>query len=158
MAAFYESWAIPFAVLGAVPLGIFGAFFALYFSGYENSVYAQIGLVTLIGLGVKTSILIVEFCKEKQEEGIPLIQAAIAAATLRLRPILMTGLAFIFGVIALITTNGAGAVSKHNLGWAVFGGMISIVFISIFFVPALYVAIVSLKERWLKPAKNHSIF
>jgi HAE1 family hydrophobic/amphiphilic exporter-1 len=147
LAAFYESWTIPFAVLAAVPLGIFGAFFALHFAGYENSVYAQIGLVTLIGLSVKTSILIVEFCKERQEHGVPLIEAAIQAATLRLRPILMTGLAFIFGVVALITATGAGAGSKNNLGWTVFGGMMAIVFISIFFVPALYVWITKMSKK-----------
>ena len=128
-------------VLAAVPLAIFGAFLALYWAGFENSIYAQIGCLTLIGLGVKTSILMVEFAKEKEEEGADLFSAILQAARLRLRPILMTGLAFVFGVFALITANGAGAEPKNNLGWTVFGGMLAIVFLSIFFVPALYVAV-----------------
>ena len=147
LAALYESWTVPFAVLAAIPIGILGAFVALYFAGFENSVYAQIALVTLIGLSAKTSILIVEFCKDKYEAGTPLLEAATQASVQRLRPILMTGLAFILGVVALMRANGAGYAPKNNLGWAVFGGMIAIVFVSIFFVPALYVFIVKITTK-----------
>jgi multidrug efflux pump subunit AcrB len=147
LAALYESWTVPFAVLAAIPIGILGAFIALYFAGFENSVYAQIALVTLIGLSAKTSILIVEFCKDKYEAGTPLLEAAMQASVQRLRPILMTGLAFILGVVALMRANGAGYAPKNNLGWAVFGGMMAIVFVSIFFVPALYVFIVKMTTK-----------
>jgi HAE1 family hydrophobic/amphiphilic exporter-1 len=142
LAALYESWSVPFAVLGVVPISSFGAFFALYYLGLENSVYAQIGLVTLIGLCAKTSILIVEYCKEKQEkQGMPLVQAVLEASMLRLRPILMTALSFVLGVVSLVVANGAGAAARVNLGWTVLGGMLAVTFLSIFFVPALYVFI-----------------
>ena len=142
LAALYESWSVPFAVLGVVPISSFGAFLALYYLGLENSVYAQIGLVTLIGLCAKTSILIVEYCKEKQEkQGMPLVQAVLEASMLRLRPILMTALSFVLGVVSLVVANGAGAAARVNLGWTVLGGMLAVTFLSIFFVPALYVFI-----------------
>lgn len=141
LAAQYESWATPFAVILCVPLGIFGGMAAQWIAGLDNNVYAQIGLVMLIGLASKNAILIVEFAKEKHEQGMSLKDAALSAAHLRFRPILMTSFAFILGVIPLVTASGAGSSSRHALGTSVFGGMIAATILGVLVVPALYTAI-----------------
>lgn len=142
LAALYESWSVPFSVLLSLPLGAFGAILALTFlPKLDNNVYAQIGLITLIGLAAKNAILIVEFAKERVDKGMPLIQATLDAVKLRLRPIIMTSLAFILGVVPLALSNGAGAVARQTIGWTVIGGMLAATFLAIFFVPVLYVVI-----------------
>lgn len=147
LAALYESWAVPFAVLLALPLGVFGAMLALWLTGAPGSVYTQIGLVLVIGLAAKNAILIVEFAKMKYEQGLPLFDAAIDAAKLRLRPILMTSLAFILGVVPLVLSQGAGAASRVTLGLSVFGGMLMATLLAIFLVPVLYYLIQTLAEK-----------
>lgn len=142
LAALYESWSVPFSVLLALPLGAFGAIVALTFlPKLDNNIYAQIGLITLIGLAAKNAILIVEFAKERVDRGLPLIEATLEAVKLRLRPIIMTSLAFILGVVPLAMAHGAGAVARQTIGWTVIGGMLAATFLAIFFVPVLYVVI-----------------
>lgn len=141
LAALYESWSIPLAVLLAVPFGILGAFAAVWIRELDFDVYGQIGLVTLVGLGAKNAILIVEFAKLNFEQGKSSMEAALEAARLRLRPIVMTSFAFILGVIPLVTATGAGAASKHAVGTAVFGGMLAATMLAVFFVPALFVLV-----------------
>jgi len=138
MAAQYESWTLPFSVLLGVPIAVFGAFFALYFRHLENNVYAQIGLVMLIGLSAKNAILIVEFAKLEYDSGKSLIEASLSGARLRLRPILMTAFAFILGCVPLYTATGAGGISRQVLGTAVIGGMLAATIIAIFFVPVFF--------------------
>ncbi len=152
LAALYESWAIPFAVVLAVPLGLFGALVAVFLRKYAYDVYTQIGIVTLIGLAAKNAILIVEFAKLRHDEGMSVYDAAIEAAHLRLRPILMTSFAFILGVVPLVLATGAGASSRRALGTTVFGGMNAATLLAIFFVPVLYVVIQGFAERHKKPA------
>ncbi|MBX5438430.1 MAG: multidrug efflux RND transporter permease subunit [Thermoflavifilum sp.] len=145
LAALYESWSVPFAVLLAVPLAAFGAILTLTFTpSLSNSVYAQIGLVTLIGLAAKNAILIVEFAKERVDRGMQEVNATLEAAQLRLRPILMTSLAFIFGVAPLALATGAGAVSRQTIGFTVLGGMLAATLLGIFTVPVLFVLIIRL--------------
>ena len=144
LAALYESWAIPFAVILAVPLGIFGALVGVFLRSYPYDVYTQIGIVTLIGLAAKNAILIVEFAQLRREEGKSIQEAAIEAAQVRLRPILMTSFAFILGVLPLVIGTGAGAGARRALGTAVFAGMISATVLAIFIVPTLYVVIARL--------------
>lgn len=145
LAALYESWSVPFSILLAVPLGLFGAIFALTFlPKLDNNIYAQVGLITLIGLSAKNAILIVEFAKERVDWGMGLIPSTIEAVKLRLRPIIMTSLAFILGVIPLIISHGAGAVSRMTIGWTVAAGMISATVFALFIVPVLYVLITKL--------------
>jgi hydrophobic/amphiphilic exporter-1 (mainly G- bacteria), HAE1 family len=142
LAALYESWSVPFSIMFAVPLGAFGAILALTILPYlSNNVYAQIGLITLIGLSAKNAILIVEFAKERLEHGMDLTEATIEAVILRLRPIIMTSLAFILGVLPLAFSSGAGAVARQTIGWTVIGGMLAATFLAIFIVPVLYVVI-----------------
>ncbi|SMC69932.1 efflux RND transporter permease subunit [Pedobacter nyackensis] len=142
LAALYESWSVPFSILLAVPLGLFGAILALTFlPKLDNNIYAQVGLITLIGLSAKNAILIVEFAKERVDWGMELIAATIEAVRLRLRPIIMTSLAFILGVIPLILSSGAGAVSRQTIGWTVAAGMLSATLLAIFIVPVLFVLI-----------------
>lgn len=141
LTALYESWSVPFSVLLAVPVALFGSILALWLTGQANSVYSQIGLITLIGLSAKNAILIVEFCKERVDRGMPLIQATLEAVSLRFRPILMTSFAFILGVTPLVLSEGAGAASRLNIGFTVIGGMLAATLLAIFTVPVLYVLI-----------------
>ena len=141
LAALYESWSIPFAVLFAIPLGVLGALAGLYATGLTLSVYAQIGLILLIGLAAKNAILIVEFAKMLREQGKDPAAAALEAAKLRLRPIVMTSFAFILGVIPLIRASGAGAASRGSMGVTVFSGMLAATVLGIFIIPVLYVAV-----------------
>jgi hydrophobe/amphiphile efflux-1 (HAE1) family protein len=147
LAALYESWAIPFAVVLAVPLGLFGALLAVYLRSYDYDIYTQIGIVTLIGLSAKNAILIVEYAKLRRDEGMSIYDAAIEAAHLRLRPILMTSFAFILGVVPLVIATGAGAASRRALGTAVFGGMNAATLLAIFIVPVLYYTVQRFAER-----------
>ncbi|HZR84703.1 MAG TPA: multidrug efflux RND transporter permease subunit [Candidatus Binatia bacterium] len=135
LAAQYESWSLPFSVLLGIPIAVFGAFFGLFVREMVNNVYAQIGLVMLIGLTAKNAILIVEFAKDEYEKGRPLIDAALTGARLRLRPILMTAFAFILGVVPLVRATGAGAVSRQIMGTAVMAGMLAASVIAIFVIP-----------------------
>ena len=144
LAALYESWAIPFAVVLAVPLGIFGALAGVFLRSYPYDIYTQIGIVTLIGLAAKNAILIVEFAQLRRDEGRSIQEAALEAAHVRLRPILMTSFAFILGVLPLVIATGAGAGARRALGTAVFAGMISATVLAIFIVPTLYVVIARL--------------
>ncbi len=139
LAALYESWSVPFSVLLAVPLGAFGAILFLSFQpSLTNNVYAQIGLITLIGLAAKNAILIVEFAKERVDRGMELEKATLEAVRLRLRPIVMTSMAFILGILPLLFASGAGAVSRRTIGWTVFGGMLFATALAIFIVPVLF--------------------
>ena len=145
LAALYESWSIPFSVLLAVPIGAFGSILTLLFlPSLTNNIYAQIGLVTLIGLAAKNAILIVEFAKERVDHGVEIVTATLEAVHLRLRPILMTSLAFILGVLPLAFASGAAAESRKTIGWTVFGGMLSATTLAIFVVPVLFVLITKL--------------
>ena len=145
LAALYESWSVPFSVLLSVPIGAFGAILALILFPYlTNNVYAQIGLITLIGLAAKNAILIVEFAKERVDKGEDLLESTIEAVRLRLRPILMTSLAFILGVVPLALATGAGGVARATIGRTVLGGMLAATSLAIFVVPVLYVAITRL--------------
>jgi len=146
LAALYESWAIPFAVLLALPLGLFGALFAVWLRSYPYDIYTQIGIVTLIGLAAKNAILIVEFARARHESGKSIHDAAMEAARLRLRPILMTSFAFILGVTPLLVAKGAGGASRRSLGTAVFGGMNAATLLAIFIVPVLYAVIQRIAE------------
>jgi hydrophobic/amphiphilic exporter-1 (mainly G- bacteria), HAE1 family len=141
LAALYESWAIPFSVLLIIPLGIVGAIMATTLRGMTADVYFQVGLLTTVGLAAKNAILIVEFAKHLQEQGKSLIDATLEAVHLRLRPILMTSLAFLFGVLPLALSTGAGAASRRAIGTGVFGGMLTATLFGIFFVPLFYVLI-----------------
>ncbi len=145
LAALYESWSVPFSVLFAVPIGAFGSILTLTFiPSLSNNVYAQIGLITLIGLAAKNAILIVEFAKERVDKGIDITHATLQAVHLRLRPIVMTSLAFILGVLPLAFASGAAAESRKTIGWTVFGGMLSATTLAIFVVPVLFVLITKL--------------
>jgi len=160
LAALYESWTIPVAVLLVIPLGLVGAIFAVTLRGLENDVYLQIGLLTTMGLAAKNAILIIEFAERAEKEGKRVIDAAIEAARLRLRPILMTSLAFIFGVLPLALSTGAGANSRIAIGTSVIGGMLTATVLAIFFIPLFYVLVrrttrdglAQLRERKAEPS------
>jgi HAE1 family hydrophobic/amphiphilic exporter-1 len=154
VAALYESWTIPIANLLMLPLGLFGAALATGLRGLHNDVYFQIGFLTTLGLTTKNAILIIQFAKEQMTEGMPLIKATLEAARLRLRPVIMTSLAFFFGVLPLVFANGAGAGGMKAIGTAVAGGMLSATFIDLFFIPLFFVLIsrfFSKKERTAEP-------
>jgi len=138
MAAQYNSWTLPFSVLLGTPIAVFGAFLALYSRRLDNDVYAQIGLLMLIGLSAKNAILIVEFAKGEFDSGKSLLDASLAGAKLRLRPILMTAFAFILGCVPLWSAAGAGAIARRVLGTAVIGGMLAASLIAIFFIPVSF--------------------
>src|SRR5690606_23233367 len=159
LAALYESWSVPFSILLSVPLGIFGAILTLMFiPSLDNNIFAQIGLVTIIGLAAKNAILIVEFAKERVDIGMNLIDATLDAVKLRLRPIIMTSLAFILGIIPLMLSTGAGAASRQTIGWTVFGGMTAATFLAIFIVPVLFVVITRLAYGKKKLAELEASF
>ncbi|MGG7663477.1 efflux RND transporter permease subunit [Dyadobacter sp. BHUBP1] len=160
LAALYESWSIPFSVLFAVPIGAFGSILTLTFlPNLSNNIYAQIGLITLIGLAAKNAILIVEFAKERVDNGMELVKATLEAVQLRLRPIIMTSLAFILGVLPLAFASGAAAESRKTIGWTVFGGMLAATSLAIFVVPVLFVAIEKLAtgKKGNQPVKPGNI-
>jgi multidrug efflux pump len=148
LAGQYERWSLPLAIITAVPFGIFGALVAVWWRGMENDVYFQVGLVTLIGLSTKNAILIVEFAQLKFEEGLSPLEAAIEAARLRLRPILMTSLSFILGAMPLVLAAGAGALARHSIGTGIIGGMIAATSLALFFVPLFYFLITSVTSRF----------
>ena len=141
LAALYESWSIPFSVMLVVPLGVLGAVCATWIRGLENDVYFQVGLLTIIGLSAKNAILIVEFANELHRSGKDLLEATLEACRLRLRPILMTSLAFIFGVLPMAISHGAGSGSQHAVGTGVLGGMFTATFLAIFFVPVFFILV-----------------
>jgi multidrug efflux pump len=153
LAALYESWPIPFAVLLVVPLGVVGAIVATLGYGLDNGVYFQVGLLTTVGLAVKNAILIVEFAKAFFDAGVPLAEAALRAAKERLRPILMTSIAFVLGSLPLAIATGAGAGSRTAIGVAVVGGMLSSTFLAIFFVPVFFVVVLRLFRVRPRPAR-----
>jgi HAE1 family hydrophobic/amphiphilic exporter-1 len=155
LAAQYESWALPFSVLLGTPIAVFGAFLALWLRSFEDDVYAQIGLVMLIGLSAKNAILIVEFARSQQIEGKSAFDAAVEGARIRLRPILMTAFAFILGTVPLAVASGAGAVARRILGTAVIGGMLAATMLAIFIIPVTYYAVETLKDRFASK-KNES--
>ncbi|MEW5781763.1 MAG: efflux RND transporter permease subunit [Pseudomonadota bacterium] len=141
LAALYESWSVPFAVMLVVPLGIFGAVLAVTLRGLPNDIYFKVGLIAIIGLSAKNAILIIEFARELQEQGRELIEATLEACRLRFRPILMTSIAFVFGVLPLAISTGAGANSRHAIGTGVMGGMISATVLAVFLVPVFFVVV-----------------
>jgi multidrug efflux pump len=150
LAALYESWSIPMSVMLVVPLGVIGAVLAATLTGLSNDIYLQVGLITTIGVSAKNAILIVEFAEEKRRDGLSPFEAAVEAARLRLRPILMTSLAFIFGVFPLAITTGAGAGGQNAIGRAVVGGMLSATVLAIFFVPFFFSLVIGLFDRGSK--------
>ena len=151
LAAQYESWSLPFSVLLGTPVAVFGAFAGLFVGRYENNIYAQIGLVMLIGLAAKNAILIVEFAKMEYEKGRPLVEATLEGARLRLRPILMTSFAFILGCVPLAKASGAGALSRQVMGFAVIGGMLAASLLAIFLIPVCYYLVEKLSGRKPEP-------
>lgn len=154
LAALYESWTVPFAVIMSVPLGVLGALAATWLRGLENDVYFQVGLLTTIGLSAKNAILIVEFAKRRVDKGREVVEATVRAARQRLRPILMTSMAFIFGVLPLAISSGAGANARHAIGTGVAGGMLSATFLAVIFVPVFYVVVVKTFTRHGGKARN----
>ncbi len=147
LAAQYESLVLPFIVLLGVPLAVLGALSAQWMRGLSNDVYCQVGLVMLIGLAAKNAILIVEFAEQLRHHGHSILEAAVEAARIRLRPILMTSLAFILGVLPLVFATGAGQEARHSVGTAVAGGMVVSTFLNVVFIPVLYVVIETMRER-----------
>jgi multidrug efflux pump subunit AcrB len=139
LAAMYESWALPVAIILIVPMCLLAAITGVWLVGLDNNIFTQIGLVVLVGLACKNAILVVEFAKQLHQEGRSIFEATLEAAKLRLRPILMTSFAFIFGVLPLVWAVGAGAELRQTLGTAVFSGMIGVTFFGLIFTPAFYV-------------------
>jgi HAE1 family hydrophobic/amphiphilic exporter-1 len=147
LAALYESWSLPWSVLLTTPIAVFGAFLGIWMRGLENDVFAQIGLIMLIGLVAKNAILIVEFAVMEQKGGKTMVDAALAGAKSRLRPILMTSFAFILGCVPLWIASGSGAVARQSIGTTVITGMLAATVIAIFFVPVLYVLVGKIANR-----------
>jgi hydrophobic/amphiphilic exporter-1 (mainly G- bacteria), HAE1 family len=147
VAALYESWTIPFANLLMLPLGLLGATVATSLRGLPNDVYFQIGCLTTLGLSTKNAILIIQFARERRVQGVGLVEATLGAVKTRFRPVIMTSLAFFFGVLPLAKASGAGAGAQNAIGTAVVGGMMSATFIDLFFIPLFYVLICSLFQR-----------
>ncbi|PHX52090.1 hypothetical protein AO354_04240 [Pseudomonas syringae pv. syringae] len=151
LAALYESWSVPFSVMLVVPLGVVGAVLATRISGLSNDVYFQVGLLTTVGLAAKNAILIVEFARHLQEQGKSLHEATLLAARQRLRPILMTSLAFMFGVLPLALSSGAGSAGRNAIGTGVLGGMFSATVLGIFLVPLFFVEV---RRRFSRSSGN----
>ena len=151
LAAQYESFVLPFIILLAVPLAVLGAVGAQGLRGLTNDIYCQVGLVMMIGLAAKNSILIVEFAEQLRGRGMSIVEAAIEASRIRLRPILMTSLALILGVLPLVFASGAGQAGRHSVGTTVFGGMVVSTFLNVIFIPVLYVVV-----RTLVPGRSHA--
>lgn len=148
LAALYESWSTPLSVIMVVPLGLIGAFAAVFLRDMPNDVFFKVGLITIIGLSAKNAILIIEFAKQMREQGLPAMAAAIEAAKHRLRPILMTSLAFTFGVVPLMLATGASSETQKAIGTGVFGGMVSATALAIFFVPVFFVVVTKIADLW----------
>jgi multidrug efflux pump len=147
LAAQYERWTLPLAVVTAVPFAVFGAIVAVWLRGIENDLYFQVGLLTLIGLAAKNAILIVEFAVLCRQQGMSIFESALEASRLRFRPIIMTSLAFVLGVVPLVTSSGAGAASRHSIGTGVLGGMLAATFLAIFLIPMFYLLVESLADK-----------
>ena len=141
LAALYESWSIPFSVILAVPIGALGALLAAHFFGQSNDVYFKVGLLTTVGLASKNAILIVEFARDLEAQGRTALAAILEAARIRIRPIVMTSLAFMFGVLPLALATGAGSGAQNAIGFAVLGGMLASTLVGVFFVPVFFVLI-----------------
>ena len=154
LAALYESWTIPFSVLLILPLGVFGAVAATWGRGLSSDVYFQIGLLTTLGLAAKNAILIVQFAQELIAQGSGLVEAAVAASRMRLRPILMTSLAFTFGVLPMAITTGAGAAAQNAIGTGVVGGMLTATFIAIFYIPLAFVLVAEMFQKKLSQSET----
>jgi multidrug efflux pump len=150
LAALYESWSIPFAVVLVVPLGVLGVVLGTDLRGYSNDVYFKIGLITIIGLSAKNAVLIIEFAKDLQAQGRSAIEAVLEAAHLRFRPIVMTSMAFVLGVLPLAIASGAGSASQRSIGTGVMAGMVSAVLLSVIFVPVFFVFV----RRWFKGSER----
>ena len=155
LAALYESWSVPYAVLLSVPVGIFGALLSEYITNQQNSIYMQIGVIMLIGLSAKNAILIVEFAKVRVDTGMSVLKAALEAARLRLRPILMTSLAFIIGCLPLAIATGAGAAARNNMGIAVVGGMFVATLVGVFLIPVMFVVVEKVASLFARKHKVH---
>jgi HAE1 family hydrophobic/amphiphilic exporter-1 len=154
LAAQYESWVLPLAIILIVPLAVLAALIGVWFRGMDNNVLTQIGLIVLIGLAAKNAILIVEFARQAEEEGKSAVEAAVEASHLRLRPILMTAFAFIFGVLPLAIATGPGAEMRQSLGTAVFSGMLGVTIFGLFLTPVFYVVLRSRRKKAVQPAEN----
>ncbi|MBV1733630.1 MAG: efflux RND transporter permease subunit, partial [Hydrogenophaga sp.] len=164
LAALYESWTIPLSVILVVPLGVLGVLLATMLRGYSNDVYFQVGLITIIGLSAKNAILIIEFAKDLQAQGKGVIEAALAAAHLRFRPIIMTSLAFTLGVLPLFLASGAGSASQRAIGTGVIGGMLTGTVLAVVFVPIFFVVVRTLfkgsdrqHRREAEEAEHHGV-
>jgi HAE1 family hydrophobic/amphiphilic exporter-1 len=157
LAALYESWSLPFSVLLSTPVAVLGAFLGLISRHFDNNVYAQIGLVMLVGLTAKNAILIVEFAKAELERGKSVIDAALEGARLRLRPILMTSFAFVLGCVPLWLAKGAGAAARRVMGTVVVSGMLAATLLGIFFIPALFVLVERLREWLSRRSRKHAL-
>ena len=153
LAALYESWKLPWAVLLETPLVALGAFFGVWLAGYDNNVFVQVGLIMLVGLAAKNAILIVEFAKAQHEAGMSVEEAALEAARLRFRPILMTAFAFIMGVVPLVLASGAGAAAQTRMGTAVFWGMLIATLVGVFLIPGLFAMVERIGVGKKKEAK-----
>ena len=157
LAALYESWSIPFSVMLVIPLGVVGAVIFTMLRGFANDVYLQVGLLTVIGLSAKNAILIIEFAKEIQESGKSLKESVMTAARMRLRPIIMTSLAFGIGVVPLMIATGAGSGSQNAVGTSVVGGVITATFLGVFFIPMFYVWVRSIFPHKYKKTTNADV-
>ena len=157
LAALYESWSVPFSVLMVIPLGIIGAVLFTMARGLSNDVSFQVGLLTTIGLASKNAILIVEFAKALYEDGMSLIDATMEAVRMRLRPIIMTSLAFMLGVLPLMIATGAGSGSQNAIGTGVFGGVFTATALAIFFIPVFFVVVFSLREKLTKKSSHDEV-